>query len=588
MTGKAKKVKKPKKLTSYWKIEWRLCILIALSGLIYNFGMLISPYFEGFLVDTLSSGNKDSIASLPFYLWIFILLIVIVEIARSLKRYFVRRFANNTLLTMRTILCNNLLNKSFVKLQKEDIGSTLSRLTSDCTHAVEGMRKLTTEIFDTLTLFLFYNVYLFLIDIRITLFALIPVALAILFAFSLRKKVYLANQASRKSNAEISGLTYSLFDQALMFRIYSRDEDNLKKYDLHLKDYEKKTVFSSVLESIISPVSNVIALLGLIPIVIFGSEAISTSLKTTIEMPLLNSSIWTIGIFTSYITAFVLLASKASKTAKLFTSIEKGLSSWKRIEPYIDVYKDYCVPVEREGDDLVIQNLSLPIDDRILFHSLNLEAKKGEIIGITGLIASGKSAFGKVFLQELPYQGSISLFSNELKEYSLSEIKGNIVYMGHHSDLTSDTIKNNIALGDSKEVASYLSLVSFDKDLESMPEKENTLVGNEGMKLSGGQQERLSLARTLYHKKSLIILDDPFASVDIKTEHEIMKKLRKEANDSIILLFSHRLSYFPYCDKVIVINKDKSVSVSDHETLLKENPTYQELYKLQKAEVEHE
>jgi len=216
---------------------------------------------------------------------------------------------------------------------------------------------------------------------------------------------------------------------------------------------------------------------------------------------------------------------------------------------------------------------------------VNLEAKKGEILALTGPIASGKSAFGKVFLQDLPYEGSVILFDKELKNYSISEIKGNITYMGHRSELLTTSIKENISYGEKKDVLPYLKAVSFTKDFESLPEKENTIVGNEGIRLSGGQQERIALARTFYHHKGMVILDDPFASVDIKTEHEIMKSLREEAKDCILLFISHRLSYFPYCDKVLVINPDKTISIGTHDSLLKENPTYQQLYSLQKKEV---
>ena len=131
-------------------------------------------------------------------------------------------------------------------------------------------------------------------------------------------------------------------------------------------------------------------------------------------------------------------------------------------------------------------------------------------------------------------------------------------------------------------------MVSFSHDLKSMPDKEETLVGNEGVKLSGGQQERIALARTFYHKKGLMILDDPFASVDMKTERQIMKCLREEAKDCIILFLSHRLSYFPYCDKVAVINSDCSISIGKHEELLEKNKSYQELYRLQLTEAKHE
>ena len=564
-----------------------MIIIIAISGILYNFGMLLNPYFEGVLIDFLLSGNTSLRAAVSL-VGIFIGCIFLVQIVRSIKRYFVRVFANNVVSTMRMNLYNNLLHESFVELEKENMGVLLNRLQSDCHQTVEGMRKLTTEIFDTVILFLFYIVYLLCFSIQMTLIGLIPVALAIFISFLMRKEIYLSNSKSKEAQANLSSMTFSMMDHAWMYRLYSRDEANEKKYDELLQDYEGKTIRSEVLTNIALPMCNIISLIGLIPIIFMGAGYVIDGTALSFPIPSVMKENWTIGTFSTYITTFVLLSSKASHTAKLFSSVEKGLSSWKRIKPYIQPYREFDHGTKIEGERLVFSNFGMEVDGKNLFHGLNLEVKKGQVIALTGPIASGKSAFGKVFLKSLDYQGSVNLFGKELKEYTFPEIKGNVSYMGHRNELMTDSIKTNIAFGEEKDVLPYLSMVSFDKDMTSMPEKEETIIGNEGVKLSGGQQERVALARTFYHKKGLIILDDPFASVDIHTEHEIMMKLKEEAKDSILLFFSHRLSYFPYCDKVMVINKDKSISVGNHESLLKENSTYQELYNLQRMEVEHD
>lgn len=577
----------PEKLTSYFKLSLPLMIMISISGILYNLGMLANPYFEGLLVDTISN-PETSLQQFLFLILIFVFTILLVQVFRAIKRYLVRRFNNNTVTTIRKTLYNNLMNESLLQLQNENMGQLLTRLQSDCFQTCEGLRKLTTEIFDTVFLFLFYIMYLCFYSVKMTLFALILVFFAILFAFLMRKKIYQANVAAKKANARLSNETYSLFDHALLFRLYSRDEENLRRYDDVLKDYEKKNVRSELLSEMYVPISNVISLLGLLPIIYLGSAAVIDSVSFSLSVPYVMNENWTIGALTTYVTTFVLLSSKASHTANLFSSIEKGLSSWKRIKPYIKPYQEYPRKEILQGDSLVLRNFSISTDERVLFHDLNLACRKGEVVALTGMVASGKSYFGKVFLDEVPYSGSAVLFGKEVRDFTKGEIKGNVTYMGHRCELVSDTIRDNIAYGEEKDVKPYLDMVDFNKDMESMGQKEETLVGNEGVKLSGGQQERIALARSFYHKKGLVILDDPFASVDIKTEHTIMNSLRKEAEDSIILFFSHRLSYFPYCDKIIVINDDGSLSIGTHESLLKDNRTYQELYQLQLLEVNHE
>lgn len=577
------KIKKPASLPAYWSAQIPLCIAIAVTGFFYNFGMLASPYFEGRIVDIIEA--QSPLADVLRLIGIFIGVIAFVLIARALKRYTVRRFANNTTYAMRLILENNILHRSLKGQDESSVGTLLAKVISDVEATVEGMRKLTTEVFDTVMMFVFYIIFLFLYDVTITLYALIPVAVAILVAFLMRKAIFRASSAARKANSNLSSMTYDLFDNAVTYRIYGRDRDHAASYDGVLKDYEKKTVTSLALTDLMIPVAEVIALLGLIPIFILGPERVANGAALSAPISGLMNPTWTLGAFTTYLTTFVLMASKASKTAKLFGSIEKGLASWKRIKPLIAPYEAYQEAVEvKATPELSVSHLNLVIDDKTLLSDFNFTAKKGQIIGITGPIASGKSAFAKLFFQTLPYEGTLTCFGKEVKEYSANEIAGTFLYMPHKNELFTDTIHNNIALGEEKAVLPYLQDVSFGEDLKSMAEGEETIVGNEGVKLSGGQQERLALARSLYHRKSLLILDDPFASVDPKTEQEIVSRLRSECGDSLVLLISHRLTSFKDLDQVVLFHGDGHYEIGKESDLLAHSSLYQTLYSLQNGE----
>ncbi len=573
-----KNISEPKKLTSYWLSEWPLCLAIAFTGLLYNAGMLVSPYFEGRLVDAIEGGSSYS--DVVILLGIFILSMALVLTARALKRYTVRRFANNTSTSMRRILENNLLRRP---LGDHDVGTALSKLIGDVDLVVEGMRKLTTELFDTVLMFIFYIAYLLLFDWAMTLYALIPVFLAVLLSFLMRHAIYKANAEARKCAGKLSQFTYDAFDNAMTYRLYGRDEDHEKEYDALLKEYEKKNVRAAILTDTMVPLANLVALLGLIPIFLIAPSKIVLSSPLSASIPNVLLPNWTLGALTSYLTTFVLMASKASKTAKLFGSIEKGLASWKRIKPLIQPYEPYPeAVVVAQDSELILKDFSLSLDGKKLIGPLNLRAKKGEIIGLTGQVASGKSAFLKALMGVLPYEGSAILFGKELRDYTPEERAGTILLMPHQNELFTSTIEENIAYEGKESVLPYLEDVSFTEDLKAMPLLEKTMVGNEGLKLSGGQQERLALARSLYHAKSLLLLDDPFASVDPKTEGAILSSLRERTKDSLVILVSHRLGAFKDLDQVVVFRPEKSPEVGSEKELLKSSVTYQSLYALQK------
>lgn len=571
---------KPNRLGSYWLAEWPLCIAITLSGILYNCGMLAFPFFQGVLIDGITSKSEGNILRASL---LYVATVLFVQIIRSVKRYTVRLFANRISSVMRFNIYDNLLHKDEKELENVAVSSLLTRCFSDCDQCVEGMRKLTTEIFDTGVLFLVYIVYLFLFDYKMTLYALISIALSITFAFLFKKKIFTYSQESRKSNAKLVGKTYDMFDNALLYRTYSRNDDFLKDYDKALAEYQKDNYRTLALSDTMIPICDMIALFGLVFVIHFGSGYVINQDSLFAPLPFMQQT-WTIGALTTYITTFVLLSTKASHIAKLFSSIEKGLASWKRISTVIEPISDFKEKEEVKGDSLDISHLVLKTDTRTLIDDLSLSLHKGEILGVTGEIASGKSAFGKIFLSHIPYSGEVILFDKEMREYTKEEIKGTVVYMGHRSQLLTMSIKDNVLYGKEDDVRKYLTEVSFDKDLESMNEKENTVIGNEGVILSGGQQERIALARTLAHKKPLIVLDDPFASVDKMTEKEIISHIKELSKDSIVILISHRLSIFPELDHVLVLHGDGTYSLNSHEVLMKEDKTYQHLYLLQEKE----
>lgn len=578
------KVKNPQKLSSFFKSEALVLFIITVSGLIFNFGMLANPFFQGRLVDSINTlSPQDDLGSIITLVLVYIAVIFVIQLSRAIKRYYVRKFAYTIQNSIRLNVYNNILNEEESQLKEEKIGTLISRTISDVNSAVEGMRKLTTEIFDTVILFIIYIAYLFMFDSKVTILSLIPVFAAIFVAFLLRKLIYSYSAKARRSNSALASKTYDLFDNALLYRIYGRDDDNLKEYDSLLDDYEKNNRRAQVLKDTMIPFVNTIALLGLIPLLYLTIPYVIEGKELSVSIIGFDENVWTIGLFTTYLSSFVLMANKASHTARLFSSIETGLACWKRIGPYIKEYKPYEKGTTIEGDDKVVfNNFSLIIDDKTLIKDLNFEAKKGEIIGVTGPIASGKSALGKVLIGLLPYQGSLTVFNQEVSSNKKEDLQKTVVYMGHQPQLFTDTIAKNIAFDGTKEVLPYLEDVAFYEDLESMPDKEETLVGNEGVKLSGGQQQRLALARTLYHQKPILVLDDPFSNVDIKTEKEILSNLKERTKDSLVFLISHRLTAFVDMEKILVLNTNGKVDQGSHEYLLEHSAVYKEIYQIQK------
>ena len=231
--------------------------------------------------------------------------------------------------------------------------------------------------------------------------------------------------------------------------------------------------------------------------------------------------------------------------------------------------------------DLDVRHLSFAYPDgKKILDDISFQAKPGQIIGITGFVACGKSTLGKAFLCESPYEGEILFGGRDLQKLTAAERTGIIGYLGHDPELFNDTVADNILMGDNADAAVYLKMVCLDEEVAGMNEGIETLVGNGGVRLSGGQAKRLALARTLCHKKPVLILDDPFSALDKQTEKQIFAHLREMTRDAVVLLISHRLYLFQEMDEIIWMENGRTVT-GTHEQLIEKVPEYRALFEEQ-------
>ena len=558
---------KNKNIWNYILKEKKYLFLITITGLIYNVGLLAGPYFEGQLAGCLVdiSKNLKTANSMIQLSVIYVCIILLVQCARFLKRYFVRKFGNDINRNLKMDVYKHFV---YDTSNDENAGSIMTKAISDADACSEGIRKFTTEIFDTGIALISYIMMLVLYDAKLTCFVIIFQVISYLIANKLGPVVAKNASNAKKSAERLNASTLDRLHLAITYRIYGEESNMHEVYEKDLQDYENKTVRSNILETSLKPLYEIISMTGIVFIIYFGSKRVVNNL-------------WDIAIFTTYISCFTKMAVKSSKAAKLFNAVQKAKVSWDRIYPIID--NDHEVKNRKPFDVNTVEvcNLSYAYDDQVIFSNVSFQAKKGDIIGITGEIASGKSTLGKVFLENSHYQGKILVNGKPLKDiekdYAVTS------YMGHNLELFDDTIENNIEFGKEGNILPVLDIVSMKEEVENFSDGIYTKLKEGGIKLSGGQQSRIALARTLYHARGIIVLDDPFSACDKNTEKEIYENIRREYKDSIIFLISHRLSLFDQMDQILFID-NQSVEAGTHLELLKNNDKYKHLYFLQTKE----
>ena len=570
----------PDSIAAYFRLEWLPLTLITLSGLAYNVGLLAGPWFEGRLAQCLADilGGNETAAVMTALAAGYILVTLLVQAARFIKRFYVRRFANNINRRMKGVLYANLVRQSRGALEKQGAGELMTKAISDVDDCAEGIRKFTTEVFDTGVALAGYIVMLFAYDRHLALLCMIFPPISYICAEKMKKPVQRAGAAYKKAAAALSAATLDRAKNAVTYRVYGCEDAQEARYEAALDGYEQAAVRANVWQAALPPLYLAASNLSVLFILWFGAKnVLGTGWRA-----------WDIAAFTTFLSCFMKTAVKSSKAAKLFNAVQRAEVSWKRIKPMMKTpraLEPLAIPAAQRVE---VSGLSFCYDGGApIFEGVSFSAQPGDIIGVTGPVACGKSTLGRVFLCERPYGGSVRIGGRELSELSPREAASTVGYLGHDPELWNDTVEENVLCGEAGDAMRFLALTALDGEVRAMEQGLQTVVGNGGVRLSGGQAQRLALARTLAHPRPVLVLDDPFSALDRQTEDEVFARLKACAQDRVVILISHRLYHFPEL-RQIVFMQDGKADVGTHEALCASVPAYRALYESQTGGAAHE
>ena len=570
----------PDSIAAYFRLEWLPLTLITLSGLAYNVGLLAGPWFEGRLAQCLADilGGNETAAAMTALAAGYILVTLLVQAARFIKRFYVRRFANNINRRMKGVLYANLVRQSRGALEKQGAGELMTKAISDVDDCAEGIRKFTTEVFDTGVALAGYIVMLFAYDRHLALLCMIFPPISYICAEKMKKPVQRAGAAYKKAAAALSAATLDRAKNAVTYRVYGCEDAQEARYEAALNGYEQAAVRANVWQAALPPLYLAASNLSVLFILWFGAKnVLGTGWRA-----------WDIAAFTTFLSCFMKTAVKSSKAAKLFNAVQRAEVSWKRIKPMMKTpraLEPLAIPAAQRVE---VSGLSFCYDGGApIFEGVSFSAQPGDIIGVTGPVACGKSTLGRVFLCERPYGGSVRIGGRELSELSPREAASTVGYLGHDPELWNDTVEENVLCGEAGDAMRFLALTALDGEVRAMEQGLQTVVGSGGVRLSGGQAQRLALARTLAHPRPVLVLDDPFSALDRRTEDEVFARLKACAQDRVVILISHRLYHFPELRQIVFMQGGKA-DVGTHEALCASVPAYRALYESQTGGAAHE
>lgn len=547
------------------------------------------PLVIGAAIDALAS------AKLEYNLWEYALAGVLLVALRGVFLFLTRQ----NLIVMSREVENDIRHDFFAHLQKLPRSFYNSRTTGDLmAHATNDIGNVRNFIgpgimysIQTVTRITFTLIILFSINPLVSILALAPLPLITFVVYKVGKATF--NRSLRVYEV-FSGLTTKAQECLSGIRVvksYSRENNEAKEFNEISLDYQHKNLQLAKVQSFSFPMMFLLTSLSVIIVIYFGGKEV---MKGNMTIGNISSFLVYLGQLTWPMIAFGWIINLVQRAAPSMQRVMNIINTRPDIEDKPSV-NTAISPDDIEGE-IEFRDVSFrfPLASGYTLRNINLTIRKGTTLGIIGHTGSGKSTLISLIPRVWDVtSGSIFIDGIEIKDIPLETLRRSIGIVPQESFLFSDTIENNIAYSayqsDFDEVKKASVSAGLYKDVEGFPKKFSTVLGERGITLSGGQKQRTSLARAIYKKPKILILDDSMSAVDTKTEEEILQEMRILMKGRTSIIITHRISTIMEANNIIVLSKGEIAEEGTHNELISRKGLYYDIYlkQLLEEEIKH-
>ena len=476
-------------------------------------------------------------------------------------------------------MTKTLINADTQYIDKKHSGGFISNLTYDVTHITDLLSSAILSLFkDSLTLVGLLFV-MFLQNWKLALISIIMVPLAGVTSKILGKRINKVTTEAQEKSSFLTSYLVELFKNHKLIKIFQKENYEEIKANNKLENLKDKNKKIAIVFVRMSPIMEILTGFMIAALIFYAGILISKN-----ELDINN--------FFSFLAAMMLAYQPVRALSTLNMVINRGLSAANRILPIIDQKKE----IIDEGDSINIQiksgeiefdNVSFSYEpNEIVLKSINLLFKGGEMTSLVGLSGSGKSTI----LNLIPRfyninNGKILIDNQSINSVKVKSLRDQISFVSQDTTLFDDTIKNNIKYGNNKttdeEMMAAAKLSYCDEFIEKLPLKYETMIGEDGVRLSGGEKQRLSIARAMMKKSPIILLDEATSSLDSETEHKIQNAIEILTKNKTTIVIAHRLSTILNSNNIYVIDSGKIIDNGKHEQLMANSELYKNFYEKQ-------
>ena len=517
-----------------------------------------------------------------------LLINILVIVGTTLVSGFLTFLMRQTIINVSRFIEFDLKNEIFWHYQRltqrfyknNRTGDLMNRISEDVAKVRMYVGPAFMYSINTISLFIIVISYMISIAPELTLFTVIPLPILSITIYKLSRIINLRSTLVQETLSKMSSIAQENFSGIAVIKSYNLQNQSTNDFNLLATESYNKNMDLVKVQAWFFPL--MILLIGcsnLIVIFVGGNQYI----KGVIEIGVLaefiiyvNMLTWPVAVV-GWITSIVQQAEASQKRINEFLKEDPEIESGKGVRKKII-------------GDLEFKNVSLKYPETGIkaLSNINLSIPSGTTLGIIGNIGSGKTTLLDTILRLYdPTEGKIILDGHDLKEFKLDELRNTIGYVPQNSFLFSESIEDNIRFGNpkasNKDIQNNAKKAVVHNNIIKFKDGYKTLLGERGVTLSGGQIQRISIARALIKYPQILLLDDCLSAVDTDTEDEILKHLKSITRDRTTIIVSHRISSLKHADNIIVVQNGKIVQQGQHTDLVGIMGYYKELFEIQQV-----
>ena len=477
-------------------------------------------------------------------------------------------------------MVNTLISTDTQIIDKKHSGKFISNLTYDVTHITNLLSNAILTLFkDSLTLIGLLTV-MFLQNWRLALISIIMIPLASIASKTLGKRISKVTTEAQEKSGYLTTYLVELFKNHKLIKIFQKEDFEKNKADKYLKQLKEKNQKIQTVFVRMSPIMETLTGIMIAVLIFYSGKLMAKG-----ELNINN--------FFSFLAAMMLAYQPVRALSTLNMILKQGLSAASRILPIIDQENEIkdnqeAKPLRIKNSEITFKdvNFSYEVKEGSTLNSVNLEFKGGKMTSLVGHSGSGKSTILNLIPRFYDIQsGVIMIDGQSIYKSTIKSIRKEISMVSQETTLFDDTIKNNIKYAredaDDEEVYKVAKLSFCEEFINKLPNKFETLIGENGVRLSGGEKQRLSIARAMLKKSSIILLDEATSSLDSETESKIQEALKILTKDKTTIVIAHRLSTILNSNNIYVIDSGNVVDSGQHDQLIAKSALYKKFYEKQ-------